>query len=240
MELVGGFLFLYESICLNNFLLSVSLNSVIAVLDADFHSLPSVHHRQLYGPVSYPKVSHSLSELSGSSRVFLVFMQWLDRIKCRLLEGTNTQDLRALVLDMQARLLLNMLGKGIEAALVNPATLLAEPWQASGETLAGIEADKMVVEPALVPSIQVWPCKISLLWFQIKYFANFIFLQPYVDAVLDLASHFITRLRRYASFCRTLATHAVTSANASGARNPASNSASLATTTQSSNQGHRN
>lgn len=33
--------------------------------------------------------------------------------------------------------------------------------------------------------------------------------QAYVDAVLDLASHFITRLRRYASFCRTLASHAV-------------------------------
>ncbi|XP_077241731.1 mediator of RNA polymerase II transcription subunit 16-like isoform X2 [Tasmannia lanceolata] len=31
----------------------------------------------------------------------------------------------------------------------------------------------------------------------------------YVDAVLDLASHFITRLRRYASFCRTLASHHV-------------------------------
>lgn len=34
--------------------------------------------------------------------------------------------------------------------------------------------------------------------------------QAYVDSVLDLASHFITRLRRYASFCRTLASHAVT------------------------------
>lgn len=34
--------------------------------------------------------------------------------------------------------------------------------------------------------------------------------QAYVDAILDLASHFITRLRRYASFCRTLASHAVT------------------------------
>ena len=34
-------------------------------------------------------------------------------------------------------------------------------------------------------------------------------MQAYVDAILDLASHFITRLRRYASFCRTLANHAV-------------------------------
>lgn len=45
-------------------------------------------------------------------------------------------------------------------------------------------------------------------------------LQAYVDAVLDLASHFITRLRRYASFCRTLASHAVgASSGASSARN---------------------
>lgn len=33
--------------------LSVSLNSVIAVLDADFHSLPSTQHRQQYGPVRF-------------------------------------------------------------------------------------------------------------------------------------------------------------------------------------------
>lgn len=40
-------------------------------------------------------------------------------------------------------------------------------------------------------------------------------IQAYVDAVLDLASHFITRLRRYASFCRTLASHAVTAGSGS-------------------------
>ncbi|KAJ6802489.1 putative mediator of RNA polymerase II transcription subunit 16 [Iris pallida] len=164
----------------------VSLNSVIAVLDADFHSLPSIEHRQQHGPS-------------------------LDRIKCRLLEGTNAQDVRALVLDMQARLLLDMLGKGIESALVNPATLLPEPWQASPETLSAIDAEKMVVEQALVPSVQA-----------------------YVDAVLDLASHFITRLRRYASFCRTLASHAVgASSGASNARNivasPTNSSASPST-----------
>lgn len=72
------------------------------------------------------------------------------------MEGTNAQDVRALVLDMQARLLLEMLGKGIESALVNPSTLLPEPWQATGETLSGIESDKMTVEQALVPSIQVF------------------------------------------------------------------------------------
>lgn len=83
-------------------------------------------------------------------------MQNLDRIKCRLLEGTNAQDVRALVLDMQARLLLDMLGKGIESALANPSTLLPEPWQASSEMLSSIESDKMMVEPALAPSIQVY------------------------------------------------------------------------------------
>uniref|UniRef100_A0A5B6ZDB4 Putative mediator of RNA polymerase II transcription subunit 16 isoform X1 n=1 Tax=Davidia involucrata TaxID=16924 RepID=A0A5B6ZDB4_DAVIN len=162
----------------------VSLNSVIAVLDADFHSLPSTQHRQQYGPS-------------------------LDRIKCRLLEGTNAQEVRAMVLDMQARLLLDMLGKGIESALMNPSALVPEPWQASGETLSGIDPEAMAVEPALVLSIQA-----------------------YVDAVLDLASHFITRLRRYASFCRTLASHAVT-AGTGGNRNivasPTQNSTSPAT-----------
>ncbi|XBJ16743.1 hypothetical protein VPH35_008305 [Triticum aestivum] len=146
----------------------VSLNSVIALLDTDFHCLPTMQQRQQHCPN-------------------------LDRIKCRLLEGTNAQDVRALVLDMQARLLLDMLGKGIESALINPSTLLPEPWQASSELLSNIEPDKMTVDPALLPSIQ-----------------------GYVDAVLDLASHFITRLRRYASFCRTLASHAVGASSSSG------------------------
>ncbi|PNT39482.1 hypothetical protein POPTR_004G040400v4 [Populus trichocarpa] len=161
----------------------VSLNSVIAVLDADFHSLPSTQHRQLYGPS-------------------------LDRIKCRLLEGTNAQEVRAMVLDMQARLLLDMLGKGIESALINPSALVLEPWQASGETLSGIDPEAMTVEPNLVPNIQA-----------------------YVDAVLDLASHFITRLRRYASFCRTLASHAVTAgagSNRNTVTSPTQSSASPA------------
>ncbi|XP_071707863.1 mediator of RNA polymerase II transcription subunit 16-like isoform X2 [Rutidosis leptorrhynchoides] len=148
----------------------VSLNNVIAVLDADFHSLPSTQHRQQYGP-------------------------GLDRIKCRLLEGTNAQEVRAMVLDMQARLLLDMLGKGIESALINPSALVVEPWLASGETLNSLDHESMAVDPALVLNVQA-----------------------YVDAVLDLASHFITRLRRYASFCRTLASHAVT-AGTSGNRN---------------------
>ncbi|KAG4960475.1 hypothetical protein AAZX31_13G224200 [Glycine max] len=140
----------------------VSLNSVIAVLDADFHSLPSAQHRQQYCPS-------------------------LDRIKCRLLEGANAQEVRAMVLDMQARLLLDMLGKGIESALINPSALVPDPWQVSSETLTSIDPEAVAVEPALVPCVQA-----------------------YVDSVLDLASHFITRLRRYASFCRTLASHAVT------------------------------
>lgn len=83
-------------------------------------------------------------------------MQSLDRIKCRLLEGTNAQEVRAMVLDMQARLLLDMLGKGIESALTNPSALVPEPWQASSETLIGIDPEAMAVEPSLVPSIQVF------------------------------------------------------------------------------------
>lgn len=60
-----------------------------------------------------------------------------------------------MVLDMQARLLLDMLGKGIESALVNPSALVAEPWHASVETLSSIDPDSMAIEPALVLSIQV-------------------------------------------------------------------------------------
>ena len=44
-------------------------------------------------------------------------------------------------------------------------------------------------------------------------------MQGYVDAVLDLASHFITRLRRYASFCRTLASHVGPSSTTGTSRN---------------------
>lgn len=50
-----------------------------------------------------------------------------------------------------------------------------------------------------------------------------------MDAVLDLASHFITRLRRYASFCRTLASHAVTAGTGSNRNMVASPTQSSAT-----------
>ncbi|XP_022723198.1 mediator of RNA polymerase II transcription subunit 16 isoform X4 [Durio zibethinus] len=173
----------------------VSLNSVIAVLDADFHSLPSIQHRQQYGPS-------------------------LDRIKCRLLEGTNAQEVRAMVLDMQARLLLDMLGKGIESALINPSTLVSEPWQASSDTLTKIDPESMAVDPALVRSIQY-----KVTW----WVSDQTFRLAYVDAVLDLASHFITRLRRYASFCRTLASHAVTAGTGSNRNMVASPTQSSAT-----------
>ncbi|MED6207531.1 hypothetical protein PIB30_036688 [Stylosanthes scabra] len=169
----------------------VSLNSVIAVLDADFHSLPSAQHRQQYCPS-------------------------LDRIKCRLLEGANAQEVRAMVLDMQARLLLDMLGKGIESALTNPSVLVPDPWQVSSDTLSGIDAEAVAVEPALLPSIQA-----------------------YVDSVLDLASHFITRLRRYASFCRTLASHAVTAGTASN-RNIVPSPAAQSSATPAPSQGAQN
>jgi len=76
-------------------------------------------------------------------------------IKCRLLEGSNAHDARAIVLDMQARLLLDMLGKGIESALINPSALLPDPWQAPNETLSSIDPKSMAVEPALIPCIQV-------------------------------------------------------------------------------------
>ncbi|XP_052169671.1 mediator of RNA polymerase II transcription subunit 16 [Oryza glaberrima] len=169
----------------------VSLNSVIALLDADFHCLPTIQQRQQHCPN-------------------------LDRIKCRLLEGTNAQDVRALVLDMQARLLLDMLGKGIESALINPSTLLPEPWQASSDMLSSIGPDKMTVDPALLLSIQ-----------------------GYVDAVLDLASHFITRLRRYASFCRTLASHAVGASSGSGNSRNMVTSPTNSSPSPSTNQGNQ-
>ncbi|CAK8530521.1 unnamed protein product [Lathyrus sativus] len=162
----------------------VSLNSVIAVLDEDFHSLPTALHRQQY--------CHSL-----------------DQIKCRLLEGSNSQEVRAVILDMQARLLLDMLGKGIESALNDPSALVPNPWQVSGETLSSIDPEAVAVEPALNPCIQA-----------------------YVDSVLDLASHFITRLRRYAGFCRTLASHGVTGgtgSNRNKVTGPAQNSTAPAT-----------
>jgi hypothetical protein len=89
-----------------------------------------------------------------------MYMQNLDRIKCRLLEGTNAQDVRALVLDMQARLLLDMLGKGIESALTNPSTLLPEPWQASSDMLSSIEPDN--IEPDKMTVLYSYNLGISL------------------------------------------------------------------------------
>jgi hypothetical protein len=90
-------------------------------------------------------------------------VQALDRIKCRILEGVEAADVRVLVLDMQGRLMLDMLGRGIEAALVNPSTLIPEPWQASGETLTGLGPDAMAVDPALVQVVQVLFLHTSLL-----------------------------------------------------------------------------
>lgn len=61
-------------------------------------------------------------------------------------------------------------------------------------------------------------------------------MQAYVDAVLDLASHFITRLRRYASFCRTLASHAVNAGSGSNRNMVASPTQSSATPATSQGQ----
>lgn len=167
----------------------VTVAKVMSVLDADFHSLqPQQRHH--YGPA-------------------------LDRIKCRVLEGVQAADVRVLVLDMQGRLMLDMLGRGIEAALMNPSTLIAEPWQASSDTLSGLGPDAMAVDGALVPTIQA-----------------------YVDAVLDLASHFLTRLRRYASFCRTLTAHAASgTTSATTAARTAITSSSTTTSAAPASQG---
>ncbi|KAL5096677.1 hypothetical protein RYX36_001004 [Vicia faba] len=110
---------------------------------------------------------------------------------------------------MQARLLLDMLGKGIESALNDPSALVPDPWQVSGETLSNIDLEAVAVEPALIPCVQA-----------------------YVDSVLDLASHFITRLRRYASFCRTVANRGVTvgtGSNRNKVTGPGQNSTAPAT-----------
>jgi len=49
--------------------------------------------------------------------------------------------LEQMVLDMQARLLLDILGRGIESALINRSSLVPEPWQASGEIKFGIDLE---------------------------------------------------------------------------------------------------
>ena len=49
--------------------------------------------------------------------------------------------LEQMVADMQARLLLDMLGGGIESALINPSSLVPEPWQAFGEIKFGIDLE---------------------------------------------------------------------------------------------------
>lgn len=60
-----------------------------------------------------------------------------------------------MILDMQARLLLDMLGNGIESALNDPSALVPDPWQVSSETLSSVDPKALAVEPALIPCIQV-------------------------------------------------------------------------------------
>ncbi|OMO76474.1 Histone H1/H5 [Corchorus capsularis] len=79
--------------------------------------------------------------------------QSLDRI---LLEGTNVQEvIRAMVLDIQARLLLDMLGNRIESTLVNPSALVSE-MAGICERLSSVDPEIMAVDPALVQSIQAY------------------------------------------------------------------------------------
>ncbi|KAL2630105.1 hypothetical protein R1flu_014791 [Riccia fluitans] len=154
----------------------VTVARVAAVLDADFHALSSIAYRQHYSVA-------------------------LDQIKSRMLEGFDAGDSRALVLDMQARLTLDVLGKGIESCLVSPATLIAEPWvTGAAEQMQSLGADALAVDPNLLPNVQA-----------------------YVDAILDLASHFLTRLRRYANFCRQLASHGGANLAANAANRPGVN-----------------
>ncbi|CAK9868039.1 unnamed protein product [Sphagnum jensenii] len=63
---------------------SVTHGRVMAMLDADFHSLNPVRV-QYYGPA-------------------------MDKIKCQILEGVEAADVQVLVLDMQGWLMLDMLG----------------------------------------------------------------------------------------------------------------------------------
>lgn len=64
-------------------------------------------------------------------------------------------------------------------------------------------------------------------------------VKAYVDAVLDLASHFITRLRRYASFCRTLASHAVGASGPSSARSMVASPPHNNSPSQTASQGEK-
>jgi len=70
----------------------------------------------------------------------------MEKIKCQILEGVEAADVQVLVLDMQGWLMLDMLGGGIEAALVNPSTLIPEPWQASSEGLTRVSVDAMALD----------------------------------------------------------------------------------------------
>lgn len=92
---------------------------------------------------------------TGLREMSFMLSQALDCLKCQILEGMDATDIRALVLDMQARLLMEFLRKSLDAALINPSTLIAEPWQGTPEVLAGFGPDGMAVDAALVPSIQV-------------------------------------------------------------------------------------
>ena len=49
--------------------------------------------------------------------------------------------LEQMVLDIQARLLLDMLGRGIESASINPSSLVPDPWQAFDEIKFGINLE---------------------------------------------------------------------------------------------------
>eukprot|EP00850_Spirogloea_muscicola_P012107 SM000077S21581 [mRNA] locus=s77:370359:377840:- [translate_table: standard] len=136
---------------------AVSLTLVLAILDASFHALPTLQHRLHYAPL-------------------------LDSVKCKVLEAAEAADVQAVMLDMQARLLLSQAFRGVEASLTNNASLLERPWQASQEQQQQLGSDAMVTDPAATP-----------------------IMHAYVDVILDLTLYLLIRLRRSATFCKNIA-----------------------------------
>jgi len=82
-------------------------------------------------------------------------VQALGRVKARVLESVVGPVARAVALDLQARALVEGVGRAVEAALVNPGTSIRTPWVAVAETYAQLGHDAMSVDAALVPTVHV-------------------------------------------------------------------------------------
>ena len=131
--------------------------TLLTHLDGDFHTTPTHAHR-------------------------LHLVSFLDRVKCRLLEGVESAEVRAVVLDLQARMLLDHLWKSVEGMMPNPSGLHCTPWESSAENLSQqMGPDGISVDAPLVPAALVM-----------------------VDSCLDLGSHLFSRLKRYVGFHKGL------------------------------------